>query len=287
MLDRRRHAYRSDLADVMLQGRVDAARFAEGEMRTVVAPVAPIRREPRFDAVLDSEALRGERVKVFEETAEGWAWVQLVEDGYVGYLPADALGRPGPAPTHRVTALASFVFPAPDMKRPPLERLTFGARVAVLDEAGGYAWIETGGYVWAPHLSPLGTHEPDFVAVAERFLGVPYLWGGRSSLGIDCSGLVQVSLAAAGIAAPRDSDMQEAELGEEVGDWGTSGLERGDLVFWKGHVGIMRSRDELLHANAHHMAVAVEPFAEVRRRIAAAGCEVRRVRRLGPPSSAP
>ncbi len=280
MLDRRRHAYRSDLADVMLQGRVDAARFTEGEMRTVVASVAPIRREPRFDAALDSEALRGECVKVFDETAEGWAWVQLAEDGYVGYLPADALGRPGPAPTHRVAALASFVFPEPDMKRPPLERLTFGARVAVIDESGCYAQIETGGFVWARHLSPLGTHERDFVTVAERFLGVPYLWGGRSSLGIDCSGLVQVSLAAAGIAAPRDSDMQEAELGQEVGDWGTSGLERGDLVFWKGHVGIMRDGATLLHANAHHMAVAAEPFAEARARIDAAGCEVRRVRRL-------
>ena len=247
-------------------------------VRAVVAAVAPLRRVPRFDAPLDTEALRGERVEVLEET-EGWARVRLQLDGYEGYVPSDALAAPGPAPTHRVTALASFVFPAPDLKRPPLDRLGFGARVAVLAEHGGYARIEDG-FVWARHLSPMHAYASDFVAVAEGFFGVPYLWGGRSALGLDCSGLLQLALGAAGIPAPRDSGPQEAELGHEVPDRDV-GLRRGDLVFWPGHVGIMRNGVELLHANAHHMAVAIEPFAAARARIAATGYEVRRVKRLG------
>jgi hypothetical protein len=259
-------------------GPENAGRAA-ASVRAVAAAVAPVRRAPRFDAPLDTEALFGERVEVLDEAAEGWTRVRLCLDGYEGYMPSEALTAPGRMPTHRVTALASFVFPAPDLKRPPLDRLGFGARVAVLAEAHGYARIENG-FVWARHLSPVEAHAADFVAVAERFLGVPYLWGGRSSLGLDCSGLVQLALGAAGIPAPRDSGPQEIELGRDV-NWETQGLRRGDLVFWPGHVGIMRDDVELLHANAHHMAVAAEPFAAARARIAAGGCDVRRVKRLG------
>ncbi|ACL56122.1 C40 family peptidase [Methylobacterium nodulans] len=262
---------RPDLADERLRGLVEAARYVAGTARRVTAPLAPLRRAPRDDASLDTEALHGEAVTVYD-VAEGWAFAQLDRDGYVGYLPAPCLGGPGPAPTHRVAALRSFVFPAPDLKRPPLAHLSFGARVAVAGTEGLYARLADGGFVFAAHLADLEAREPDFAATAARFLGTPYLWGGRSSLGLDCSGLVQTALEAAGIAAPRDTDMQERALGSPVPVTpDLAGLRRGDLVFWRGHVGLMLDAARLVHANGHHMAVAIEPLAEAEARIRAAG----------------
>ncbi|MGY2048114.1 C40 family peptidase [Methylobacterium sp. JK268] len=270
---------RPDLADSRLRGLVEAARFVDGMPRRVAAALAPLRRAPRDDAALDTEALRGEAVTVFE-VAEGWAYAQLDADGYVGYLPAAALGAPDPVPTHRVAALRSFVYPAPDLKRPPLAPVSFGARLAVEGSEGAYARLAGGGYVYAAHLADLSRRESDHAATAARFLGTPYLWGGRSSLGLDCSALVQLSLGAAGLAAPRDADLQEAELGAPVA---RDGIRRGDLVFWRGHVGVMLDAERLVHANGHHMAVAIEPLAEAEARIlAAGGGPVTAVRRLAP-----
>ncbi|MCU4181471.1 C40 family peptidase [Bosea sp. BH3] len=265
--DRRITAFRPDLAARHLAGLVEAARFTDPQPMRVVAPSAPLRREPRPDAPLDTEALAGELVQVYE-SEEGWAWVQLAGDGYVGYLPDDAL-RPGvPAPTHRVAALRTFVYPGASIKLPPLAALSLGAAVAVVEMKGDFAVLGDGGHVFAAHLAPVDSHEADFVAVAERFLGVPYLWGGKTSLGLDCSGLTQLALSAAGIAAPRDSDMLEAGLGMPVPfDESLSGLKRGDLVFWKGHVGILTDPDTLLHASGHSMSVHREPLREARDRI--------------------
>jgi cell wall-associated NlpC family hydrolase len=273
---------RPDLAAKHLQGRVTAARFVDGVAREVVEAVAPLRRHPAPDAPLDTEALHGERVTVYETTDEGWCWGQLDADGYVGWLPDNALAAPGPAATHKVTALRTLVFPGPSIKLPPTTMLPLGARVAVAKTVGTFAITAAGAFLPARHLAPLDTNEPDFVAVAERFAGTPYLWGGKSSLGLDCSGLVQVSLTACGIPCPRDSDMQEAALGAAIA-WhdDPSVLRRGDLVFWKGHVAIVRDATTLVHANAHHMAVAVEPIAEALARIATAGSEATSVRRLG------
>ena len=277
--DPRRHVYRADLAAEHLRGHVDAARYVPGERRQVGAASLPVRREPRFDAVLDTEALHGETVTVYEER-EGWAWVQLEHDAYVGYMPSADLIPVGAPPTHRIAALRTYVFPEPDSKVPPLAMLSLNARVTVAEEGGRYLRLESGGYVYASHVVPVGQHADDFVAVAEAFLGAPYLWGGRTSVGLDCSGLVQLAAAAAGHAVPRDADMQAAEAGEAI-DWqGT--LSRGDLVFWEGHVGIMTSGHDFLHANAYHMAVEREPFHEARARIKAAGFEVTGARRLPP-----
>lgn len=277
--DPRRHAYRRDLAAEPLRGVVTAARYVTGEPRQVNAPSLPLRREPRFDATLNTEALFGETVTLYDES-EGWAWVQLARDDYVGYMPSEGLVPHVVPPTHRISVLRTYVYPQPDGKTPPLALLSLNARVTASKVDGKFLALAGGGYVFAGHAAPIGETEGDFVAVAEAFLGTPYLWGGRTSVGLDCSGLVQLAVEAAGHAAPRDADMQAAELGRAI-DWeGGAKLRRGDLVFWEGHVGIMTSGKDFLHANAFHMAVEVEPFAAARRRIKAAGYEVICVRRL-------
>ena len=278
-LDPRRHPFRDDLAAESLRGVVEAERYEEGERRRVVASHLPLRQEPRADSNLDTEALHGETLVVFDE-ADGWAWVQLDHDGYVGYVPNAGLGGVGAPATHRIAALRTYVFPEPDAKAPPQGLLSLNARVRVAEEGGRYVPLETGGFVYASHIVPVGEHAPDFVSIAEGFLGAPYLWGGRTSVGLDCSGLVQLAAAAAGHELPRDADMQEAEAGGPVDIAGGAELKRGDLIFWEGHVGIMTSTDTFLHANAYHMAVEHEPFEEARRRIKEAGFEVTSARRL-------
>ena len=277
--DTRTTPVRSDLAAARLRGIVTAPHYVEGVALQVIEPSAPLRRAPASDAPLDTEALFGEKVTVYDE-AEGWAWGQLERDGYVGYLPRVALGAPT-APTHRVAALRAHAYPGPNIKLAPRMALALGARLAIVSQEGDFVATGEGLYLWARHVAPLEAYESDFVAVAERFLETPYLWGGRTSEGIDCSGLVQTALAAAGVGAPRDSDMMEAGLGEPLPSG--AALARGDLVFWKGHVGIMRDGLALLHASGWHMMVVSEPLAEARARIAASGGgEITGARRLQP-----
>lgn len=271
---------RADLAAKELEGEVSAARYVDGRVYEVIEPQAPLRLEPAPDAPLATEALKGERVTIYDANSEGWAWGQLAADGYVGWLPANALAPPAAEPTHKVTALRTFVFPGPSIKLPPIEALPFGARLAIARMQDRMAVSGSGGFLPAVHLAPIETYEPDFVAVAERFLGVPYLWGGKTVLGLDCSGLVQIALTACGIPCPRDSDMQEACLGAPIAAApDLSDVQRGDLVFWQGHVAIVRDRSTFLHANAFHMAVTTEPIAEAIARIRAAGSEVTGIRR--------
>ncbi len=268
---------RPDLAAEHLRGKVQAARFAEGETQEVIAGIVPIRKEPSHGAPLLTEALCGERVTIYETDEEGWAWGQLKSDDYVGWLPVAALLAPRGQPTHKVAALRTFAFPGPSIKLPPMDALPLGARVVIVRQEDSFAVTVSGGYLPQRHLAPIDSMEMDFVALAERFAGAPYLWGGKSSLGIDCSGLVQVALTACGVPCPRDSDMQEAALGAPVE---LANVRRGDLVFWKGHVAIARNSASIIHANAHHMSVAIEPLAEAIARISASGSEVASVRRL-------
>ena len=276
-LDPRINPFRPEIAASHLRGQVEAGRFVEGRRHQVIEPATALRRTPSHDARLDTEALLGELVMIYETTDEGWAWGQLEADGYVGWLSANALGAAGAAPTHKVVVSRAFAFAGPDIKLPPAAALPMGARLAVTRQNERFAVTALGWHVPDVYLAPVKVRQPDFVAVAERFVGVPYLWGGKTSLGLDCSGLVQISLQAAGISCPRDSDMQELALGKLSS---LASLRRGDLVFWKGHVAIAIDPETLIHANAHHMMVAIEPLADAIARIKAAGLEVTSIRRI-------
>jgi cell wall-associated NlpC family hydrolase len=267
-LDPRLYVFRQDLAAVSLRDRVRAQRYAEGEIRQVAAFAAPIRVAPKFDAALATEALSGERLTVYD-SREGWAWVQLRNDGYVGYTPLDGLSTMVEENTHRVSGRLTYVYPAPDVKRPPITKLSFSSTVLPLGKPEGrFVELSRGGFIFTDHLVGIGERAKDFVRVAERFVGVPYLWGGKTTLGVDCSGLVQISLHAAGIPCLRDTDMQMTTAGEPVDRSNLEAIQRGDLLLWRGHVAVAQSADWMVHASGHHMEVVVEQIRRAVERIA-------------------
>lgn len=270
-LDRRSHAYRPDLADIRLRDRVAAERYVDGTPAEVIVPVADIRPRPDLACSIDTQALCGEALTVFDVSG-GWAWVQLAADGYVGYVPEEDIRQGTCEATHVVSVPRSFVYPGADLRFPHLKALSMGSRLRIAGAAEtrgtAYALMEDGSAIIAAHLRPAGeVAAEDAVSVAARFLGTPYLWGGRSGFGIDCSGLVQMALAMTGKSAPRDSDQQAASLGRIV-EPETDGLLRGDLVFWKGHVGFIEDPGTLLHASGGTMDVTREPLRNAIDRIA-------------------
>jgi len=266
-LDKRRHPWRDDLAAAALRGHVKAVCYVEGQEHLIKSPLAAIQAEPAPGAMLLTQGLRGETFTVFDTTGE-WVWGQLHTDGYVGYMQTRHLTQNLEDLTHYVATARSHIYPEANIKTTPLVSLSMMMQVCVADRQGIFAQLSGGGYMIARHLRPIGEFECDFVDVAARFLNTPYLWGGRSADGIDCSALVQLSLGACGVDAPRDSDMQEAELFAELpGGIANNALRCGDLVFWPGHVGIMWSENELLHANGYHMMCVIEPLDEAISRI--------------------
>jgi cell wall-associated NlpC family hydrolase len=266
-LDRRLHVFRPDLADETLKGKVEAERFVKGVAAQVVAPVIGLRPSPDLAVGIDTELLMGETVQIFER-ANGWGWVQADTDAYAGYVPESAIGDVVAA-THRIIVPRSFLYPSAELRKPPVAALSMGSRVTFVGEAETrgtkYLLTEEGEGVIAAHCKPVAESvSDDYVSVALRFLETPYLWGGRSGFGIDCSGLVQLSMAMAGKVAQRDTDMQVKSLGVEIT---REELRRGDLVFWKGHVGIMEDAETLLHASGHTMSVTRENLDAAIKRI--------------------
>jgi cell wall-associated NlpC family hydrolase len=256
-LDPRTHAVRKDVADIALADRVFAPHYAKPLVHACLFAAVPMRSAPSYQADAVSELLRGEAFAVVD-CAGDWEWGYSQHDNYVGYVPIGAIG-PYVAPTHVVSSPAALIFEDRGIKTPVFERLPMGARVTVIGTEGSFHQVDTG-FIHDRHLSPIDQPEPDFVTVAARLTGVPYRWGGRSGDGIDCSGLVQTALAFAGIAAPRDSDQQQA-LGTAID--ADEPLRRGDLIFLPGHVGMMADETHLLHANAFWMRVVTEPLADV------------------------
>ncbi len=255
---------RADLASRALEGVVPARTYAVARTMTVILPAAALRRaaDPWSEQV--DQLLFGEVFEVLDE-ADGYAWGQARRDGYVSFVETAALAPAGPPATHRVAAIRTYAFAEPSIKSRALGPYSINGLVAVEAREGRFAKAAGSGWFVEAHLAPVGLFETDPVAVAERFLGAPYLWGGRESLGVDCSGLVQQALLACGMACPRDTD-QQAALGDPV-----ETPARGDLVFWTGHVAMMLDETRIIHANAFHMATAIEPLAQTRARYLANG----------------
>jgi cell wall-associated NlpC family hydrolase len=272
VLDRRLNAFRPDLADSRLRGQVEAVRFEDGRPARVVLPVADMRPEPRGDAGIDTQLVFGDDVRLFEQRC-GWSWVQSVRDGYVGYVP-DATIAPGEGqPSYLVAVPRSFVYCRDDLKAPRIEALSIASAVEVtgFSETRGtrYAALASDGFMIAAHLRPIGEFAADYVGVAETLEHAPYLWGGTSGFGVDCSGLVQLAMRMAGRTVLRDTDMQERSIGEPIDPGpGHSHLRRGDLVFWRGHVAIMADEHTAIHANGNTMMVSRETLAKAIARIA-------------------
>lgn len=274
--DPRINPWRDDLAAEYLRGKVAAPAYTKGINMMVCAPVTALRRGAAHGAVQDSQLLFGEIFCVYDQRGI-WAWGQSRYDDYVGYVLAENLGLVE-IPTHYVTALRSFAFVDVDIKSRPLMAVSMGARVRVVGQRGRFAELSDGSFIYADHLALLGHWQSDCVEVARRFIGTPYLWGGRDSLGLDCSALVQIALMQCGYACPRDTDIQEQILGRTMAV--DAARQRGDLVFWKGHVGLLTTPQHLLHANAMHMAVVEEEFDQAVARINDTDGPVTRIKRL-------
>ena len=268
--DKRVTPFKDGVTDQAHEGLIRAKSYVAGEVLSCYDAKAPILAQPEYGAEQWDQLLLGERFKVIERKHDFY-WGQALRDGYVGYVPVSAFRNDWYLPTHFVSTLRTYVFAAPNVKASILTAVSLNALVSVTRFENGYAYINDMGWVFANHLSTFETFADDFVSVAESYINAPYQWGGRESIGLDCSGLLQQALYASGYGCPRDSDMQ-AKLGLPLMvDSSLAGLRRGDLIFWKGHVAIMTDDSHIIHANAHHMKVAIEPLADAVNRIDACG----------------
>ena len=283
-MDRRITPARDDLAADWLRDHVKAKRYAVGSPRTVIRDGAPLHFTPNSGAGLESQMIYGEIFQVYEDR-DGWSWGQNLTDGYVGYVPSADLAANLPRPDHQVAALHSHLYTEPDLKRPASGTISMSARVKVVDISGRFCRTACGHWLHSRHLVSLEYSTQDVVGTAIKFIGVPYLWGGRTAQGVDCSSLVQLAMSMAGIAAPRDSYQQQREVGEEVpmaDSQDFSKLEEGDLVFFPGHVGLFVDDWRFLHANAFDMQVSLHGFSEVLDRAEHDNAPVSAIRRISP-----
>jgi cell wall-associated NlpC family hydrolase len=279
-LDPNLHPYRADLAAAKLKSQVASVRFVEPTSYQVTAGVAPLRAIGADDGEQLSQALHGEIIDIYEEKL-GYGWGQMHSDGYVGWFDMAALSAPVLPVTRKVSALRTYVYSSPSAKAAPHFLLSLGALVCeTSDRENGFVFCERAGWVYEAHLTTLTDFVEDAVSVAMQFLEAPYQWGGVESLGLDCSGLVQTAYKASGVAMPRDSYMQREIGSEVVTDDNLSGLQRGDIVCWRGHVAIMINSSDIIHSNGFHLKVAREPLAFAASRIAAQYGPILTIRRL-------
>ena len=274
-LDKRLNAYRSDLANIEFKGKVEATCFVEGKLGVICNPVVNLKGSPDLNSNTEHQLLLGEEVQIFEQT-NNHVWVQSNRDGYTGYVATNAIATGAPTPTHVVCVPFTFHYPQAELRQPPLATLSMGSRVTVSGEESvrgtKYLLLEEGGAIIEKHLRAVGEFDDDFILVCEQLLNTPYLWGGSSGLGIDCSGLVQLSMRQCGREILRDSDMQAATLGEEIDpSENYCNLQRGDLIFWRGHMAIHKGTvhhvPHIIHASGHTMSVAAEPLVPALERI--------------------
>lgn len=263
MSDPRSYFANDRVAHESLRGQIVGREFPTVAVRQAITPVTDLLRAP--NGKRDAQLLIGAGFEVLE-TRDGWCFGRSTADGYVGYIQETALGGKQIA-SHRVTSRSTHIYSGAALKAPEIAALSFGSLLSVASEIEGFAKLSGGGFVPTQHISALTLCANDPAAIALKFLETPYLWGGNSTFGIDCSGLVQVCLHAAGQPCPRDTDQQETFFTQEVDPM--SRLKRGDLVFWQGHVAMMLNESEMIHANAHHMAVAIEPLDKAKKRIGA------------------
>ncbi len=242
-----------------------------GKQATINVAFTELRAQPDFQSAIDTQLIFGEDVEVFAEEGE-WKLVKAERDDYVGWLEAITLVENQPSPTHLVSAPRTFLYPEPDMKKPHKGMRSMGSALRIVgfkeNRGSSYGILETGEAVYAKHIRSTEEHASDPVSIAEELVNTPYLWAGTSAFGLDCSGLIKLAFFMCGKKICRDSDQQAATVGSEI-DPGKNfeNLKRGDLVFWKGHVGIMQNKDTLLHANGHSMMVNSEPLKAAVERI--------------------
>ena len=279
-LDKAINAYRADIAAQKLYGKVQSEKFVESVLYQIKTPIAQLRNAPNPMAEHATQALLGELIDVYE-IKDGFAWGQLKRDDYVGYIAISDISQEIQTPTHKVCAMRTNAYDGAKVQAQIIHNLPFGALVLPTDRReNGFVWCEGIGFVFENHICPIESAFEDPVALAEQMLGTPYVWGGNSPLGIDCSGLVQTCYGACGIELPRDARLQEARgQNLEIND-DLSGLRRGDLVFWRGHVAIMMDEANIIHATSFTMMVSIEPLKVARTRIDKLGIPIRSIKRF-------
>lgn len=279
-LDKAINAYRGDIAASSLRGKVQSDRFIEPETYQIKVPIAQLRNAPSNEAEHSTQALLGELIDIYE-VKDGFGWGQLKKDGYVGYVAMDYIGQEIKAPSHKICAMRTNVYYGPKVQAQISKTLTFGALVRTTERReNGFVWCEDLGFVYESHICELDKNFDDPIDLAKQMLGTPYVWGGNSPLGIDCSGLVQLCYGACGMDLPRDARLQEMRGQSLEANDDLSGLKRGDLVFWKGHVAIMMDETNIIHATSFTMNVSIEPLKTAKARIDNLGIPIRAIKRV-------